>query len=279
MTEQPRYGQLGPVPVPPPVAAPGNDGGGSAPQQRRTRWAPSPIFLGLVAAAIASGWALWNGIGDRGIMTFVFVATSWVVTLCLHEFAHAFVAYRNGDSSVVHRGYLTLDPLKYTHVVLSIVLPLVFLLLGGIGLPGGAVFIDRNALRTRFAHSAVSAAGPLTNLAVAIVLATAIFVGQDGRNFWAALAFLLFLQVTAAILNLLPIPGLDGYGIIEPYLPRSWAGQAARIAPYVFFGFLILLWIPALNQAFFGGIFGIIRLLGVSPLLVQTGLSLFQFWS
>ena len=274
MTEQPRYGQLGPVPVPASSGA-----ATTPPRPSVARWSPSPLFLGIVAVAIIAGWALWNNIGGRGIVTFVFIATSWVVTLCLHEFAHAFVAFRNGDDSVVHRGYLTLDPLKYTHVVLSIVLPLIFLLLGGIGLPGGAVFIDRNALRTRFAHSAVSAAGPLTNLAVAIVLATAIFFGENGNNLWAALAFLLFLQVTAAILNLLPIPGLDGYGIIEPYLPRSWSGQAARIAPYVFYGFILLLWIPALNQAFFGGIFGIIRLLGVPPILVQTGQNLFQFWT
>ncbi len=274
MTEQPRYGQLGPVPVPAPT------GGDTTPppRPRPARWSPSPIFLALVAAAIASGWALWNGIGDRGLMAFLFVATSWVVTLCLHEFAHAFVAFRNGDLSVVHRGYLTLDPLKYTHVVLSLVLPLVFLLIGGIGLPGGAVFIDRNALRTRFAHSAVSAAGPLTNLAVGVILSAAVFFGQDGKNFWAAMAFLAFLQITASILNLLPIPGLDGYGILEPYLPKSWAGQAAQIAPFVFYGFLLLLFIPALNQAFFGAIFGIMQFLGVPPILVQTGQNLFQFW-
>lgn len=273
MTDEPRYGERAAVP-PTPIT--------SAPSQRRGGWRPSPIFVGLVVVALASGWALWASVGDRGIVTFVFVAVSWVITLCLHEFAHAFVAYRNGDESVVHRGYLTLDPLKYTHLVLSLVLPLIFLLLGGIGLPGGAVFIDRRALRTRFAHSAVSAAGPLTNLVVAIVLCTAIFAarvgGASNNNLWAALAFLAFLQVTATVLNLLPVPGLDGYGIIEPYLPAAWAGRAASIAPYVFYGFLILLLVPAVNQAFFGGIYGLLGLLGVPPILIETGRSLFQFW-
>jgi len=273
MTEQPRYGQLGPVPVPP-------AGGSTPPPPPRpsTRWAPSPIFLGILAVAIVTGWALYSGLGDGGIMTFLFVASAWVVTLCLHEFAHAFVAFRNGDSSVVYRGYLTLNPLKYTHVVLSIVMPLIFLLIGGIGLPGGAVFIDRSALRTRFANTAVSAAGPLTNLVVAIVLATAIFFRPENSDFWAALAFLMFLQLTAAILNILPIPGLDGYGIVEPYLPRSWAGQAARIAPYVFFGFFILLLVPAINRAFFGAVFGLAALLGVPSDLIDAGSALFRFW-
>ena len=254
----------------------------------RIRWAPSPLFLGLIAVAAVSGWALWNLVGvDRsaadggivlGLITFVFVAASWVITLCLHEFGHAIVAYRSGDLSVAHRGYLTLDPLRYTHVVFSIVLPLLFVLLGGIGLPGGAVFIDRRALRTRFARTAVSAAGPLMNLAVAVALAIALATRQELSVFWAAIAFLLFLQVTAAVLNLLPVPGLDGYGIIEPYLPPAWGARAARIAPYAVIGLFALLWIPPVNAAFFTGIDGIISLLGVPEGLWAAGYGLFQFW-
>lgn len=274
MSDEPRYGQRGPQPAASSPAVPPQ----SPTARARTRRGPSPIFLGLLALTALSGWALWSGIGSAGLVAFVFVAAFWVVTLCLHEFAHAFVAYRNGDESVVYRGYLTLDPLRYTHVLFSIVLPLVFLLLGGIGLPGGAVFINRNALRTRFAHSAVSAAGPITNIAIAVLLAVVIGTRSDERSFWAALAFLLFLQVTAAILNLLPVPGLDGFGVIEPYLPRSWIPGAAQIAPFAIIGLFALLWIPIANEAFFNGIYGLIRLLGVPPLLVDRGYDLFQFW-
>ena len=227
---------------------------------------------------MASGWALSARVGADGILAFVFVTTAWVITLCLHEFAHALVAYRFGDTSVVHRGYLTLDPLKYTHVVYSLVLPLVFLVLGGIGLPGGAVFIDRHALRTKFANSAVSAAGPLTNVLIAIVLAIAVATRSGNTPFWAAIAFLVFLQVTAAILNLLPIPGLDGYGIVEPYLPLHWRIRAAKVAPYAIIGLFAVLWIPAINQAFFGTIFHVANVLGVPPILVGSGYNLYQFW-
>ena len=267
MTDQPRYGERAPV-------TPITD----TTKARRTPRGPSPIFLGLVAVAIASGWALWTGLGASGIVAFVFVVATWVITLCLHEFAHAFVAYRYGDHSVVYRGYLTLDPLKYTHVMFSIVLPLLFLVLGGIGLPGGAVFIDRSALRTRFAHSAVSAAGPLTNVAVAVLLAIAFAFREGPSPFWAAIAFLLFLQVTAAVLNLLPVPGLDGFGIIEPYLPSGWLPGAARIAPFAIIGLFALLWIPQFNAAFFNGIQGITTLLGVPGVLIGSGYELFRFW-
>lgn len=274
MSDEPRYGER----IQRPAASTPSGPVAPSPSPARIPRGPSPIFLGLVALTIVSGWALWTGTGSSGIVAFLFVASSWVVTLCLHEFAHAFVAYRNGDHSVVYRGYLTLDPLRYTHVVFSIVLPLLFLLLGGIGLPGGAVFIDRSALRTRFARSAVSAAGPLTNIAVAILLAVALAFRQSSSPFWAALAFLLFLQVTAAVLNILPIPGLDGFGILEPYLPRSWLAGAARIAPFALLGLFALLWIPAVNAAFFDGILGLLQLLGVPPILIGTGYNLFQFW-
>lgn len=274
MSDEPRYGER----VQQPAASTPSGPVGPAPTPARVPRGPSPIFLGLVALTAASGWALWAGFGTPGIVAFVFVAAFWVVTLCLHEFAHAFVAYRNGDHSVVYRGYLTLDPLRYTHVVFSIVLPLVFLLLGGIGLPGGAVFIDRSSLRTRFARTAVSAAGPLTNIGVATVLAIALAFRADSSPFWAAIAFLAFLQVTAAVLNILPVPGLDGFGIIEPYLPRTWLDGAARIAPFAIIGLFALLWIPALNAAFFDGILGLLQLLGIPRNLVGGGYGLFQFW-
>jgi Zn-dependent protease len=228
---------------------------------------------------VVCGFGLWAGWPAPGVFAFLFVTAAWVVSLCLHEFAHALIAYRYGDQSVLYRGYLTLDPLRYTHVVYSLVLPILFVVLGGIGLPGGAVFIDRSALKSRFAHAAVSAGGPLTNIALALVIAGALqFQDGDHRTFWAAMAFLLFLQVTASILNLLPVPGLDGFGIIAPYLPSSALAMAARFAPFAVIGLFALLWIPVINQAFFTAVYGVVNALGVPPLLVFVGDSLYRFW-
>ncbi len=70
------------------------------------------------------------------------------MSLCLHEFGHALAAYLGGDTSVRDAGYLTLNPLKYSHPLLSIIMPVLFLMMGGIGLPGGAVYINRHALRS-----------------------------------------------------------------------------------------------------------------------------------
>jgi Zn-dependent protease len=248
--------------------------------QQTDRRGVSPIFIGLIALAVASGWALWIGFGSVGFDAFLFVVAVWVISLCLHEFGHAIVAYRFGDRSVEERGYLTLDPLRYTHPILSIVLPLVFVLLGGIGLPGGAVFIDRAALKSRFAHVAVSAAGPLMNIAVAVIIAL-VLLGRDfeHREFWAVLTFLLFLQVTGAVLNLLPVPGLDGFGIIEPYLSRSALATASKIAPFGLLILFVLLWSGPINAAFFRFIFWIMDLVGSPTFLMPEGYDLFRFWT
>src|SRR3954468_23140025 len=99
------------------------------------------------------------------------VFIGWIMSVVLHEFAHGIVAYWGGDYTIRERGGLTLNPLQYVDPMMSIVLPIVFLLMGGIPLPGGATYIRRDLLRSRFWDSAVSAAGPLMNLILFSILA------------------------------------------------------------------------------------------------------------
>ena len=61
---------------------------------------------------------------------FIFVVAGWFVSLCLHEFAHAYTAWRFGDHDVEVRGYLTLNPLKYSHPLLSLGLPVLIIAAG-----------------------------------------------------------------------------------------------------------------------------------------------------
>ncbi|MGK5558108.1 site-2 protease family protein [Actinomadura kijaniata] len=257
---------------------------------------PSPVFLALLAGTVLCGLIAWRygTITDRParIAVFGFVVLGWIVTLAVHEFGHAYLAYRSGDRDVATRGYLTLNPLKYADPILSFGIPVLFILLGGIGFPGGAVWVDRSAIHGRLRHSLVSAAGPLANVLFAVMLAVIFknFADRGHGVFWAALAFLAFLQVTAAILNLLPIPGLDGFGIVEPFLPRSFVERANQYGGYVFLGLLACLWlIPAVNRAFFDVAYGVSDLIGLGEfpfrmaidmegLPIRTGHALFQFW-
>ncbi|MGE5073740.1 MAG: site-2 protease family protein [Anaerolineae bacterium] len=213
-------------------------------------------------------------------MIFAIVLLGWIFSLCLHEFSHALVAYYGGDTTVRDKGYLTFNPLKYTHPVYSIVLPLLFLLMGGIGLPGGAVYIENWRLRSRAWISAVSLAGPATNLLVAVVLGLVLrFSAADRSGIWPALAFLAFLQISAVVLNLIPLPPFDGFGAIEPYLPDSLHGAVAQVRGMLPLVVFFLLWyVPFVNQAFWGLVVFIATRLGVPLDLVMAGYSGFQFW-
>jgi Zn-dependent protease len=243
----------------------------------------SPVFLGIVAVMAVAGWVVWSGLaGVTGVAVFFFVVAGWVVSLCLHEYAHARTALRGGDSSVAAKGYLTLNPFKYAHAGLSIALPVIILLIGGFGMPGGAVYIERDRVRDRWRHSLISAAGPLTNVLAAVVLTAPFWLGamdQVPFAFRYALAFLAMLQVTAAILNLLPVPGLDGYGVLEPWLPRSLKRQIepfAQVGVLVVFG--CLLWFPPVSRVLWDGVGALMQALGVTELDVYLGYEYFRFW-
>jgi Zn-dependent protease len=244
----------------------------------------SPVFLGIVAIMAVAGWAAWTGAGQAattGFAVFLFVTAAWVVSLCLHEYAHARTALHSGDISVGAKGYLTLNPLKYTHALLSIVLPVLFVIMGGIGLPGGAVFIERGRIRGRWRHSLISAAGPLTNVLFAVVCTAPFWLhALDGVPpvFSYALGFLALLQVTAALLNFLPVPGLDGYGIVEPWLSHGVRRQVEPFAPFGLLAVFAVLWIPSVNTVFFDVIDTLLRALGVHDFDTYFGQELYRFW-
>ena len=213
-------------------------------------------------------------------MTFIIVLIGWIFSLCLHEFSHALVAYYGGDITVKDKGYLTFNPLKYTHPVFSLLLPLLFLVMGGIGLPGGAVYIEKWRLKNRNWESAVSLAGPLSNVLLALVLGLILQFGQvSASGIWPALAFLGLLQVSAVVLNLIPLPPFDGFGILEPHLPMEMRIKLAKTRGMLSFAVFFLLWyVPFISSMFWNFIFFLARLAGIPLQLAGLGLNQFMFW-
>jgi Zn-dependent protease len=214
---------------------------------------------------------------------FPFVLAGWIITLCLHEFGHAWTAYRFGDYTVREKGYLTLDPIKYADPIGSILFPVLILAFGGLGLPGGSVYVQKHLFREKWQESACSAAGPAMNLLALIVIAIVlkIFAGPLAAApiLKASLVMLAMLQASVIVFNLLPIPGFDGWGIIEPYLPlhiREWAMRVGPIAALVVL--MILLFIPAASAPIWAGIIGMMNFFGLSIGESMSAFRFFQFW-
>ncbi|HZQ31633.1 MAG TPA: site-2 protease family protein [Mycobacterium sp.] len=245
---------------------------------------PSPVFLAICAVTAVGGVLAWLAASEQTALSyvgvFVFVIAGWLVSLCLHEFAHAYLAWRYGDRDVEVRGYLTLNPLKYSNPLWSLGLPLVFIALGGIGLPGGAVYV-RTSWMTPRQRTTVALGGAVVNAALAVILlvVTALFWDMDHLVFWSGMAFLGFLQVTAVVLNLLPIPGLDGYGALEPHLSYETRRALEPAKQWGFLILVVLLIAPPLNRAFFSIVLALFDVSDVPRILVALGSQLTRFWS
>jgi len=206
----------------------------------------------------------------------------WILTVVLHEFAHGLVAYLGGDYTIRERGGLTLNPLQYIDPLMTIALPVIFLILGGIPLPGGATYIRRDLLRSKLWASLVSAAGTAMNLLIFALLCIAIHpsvgwipYGQELSKWTNAQIFvtaLAYTQILAVILNLVPIPPLDGFGIIDSYLfPQVRRTMTTYPWNLILFGgyFLVLMNVPAVSGALYNLMDRTFAAVGIPPGVVN----------
>ena len=240
------------------------------------------VGLGLLALFLGLGAALHLTATATGLLTFGFILVGWILAVMAHEFAHALTAHLGGDTTVRAKGYLAFDPRRYVDVGTSLVIPLIALAMGGIGFPGAAVYLRNDLIRGRAWRSATALAGPAATLGVLLVLAYGLGlwsqVGFPGPLF-QALAMLAFLQGTALILNLLPIPGLDGFGAIRPFLPAAWRPLIQKLEGLAMIGLLLaLFFVPGASGLLVSAAASLTAALGVPREAIAAGWDAFHFW-
>jgi Zn-dependent protease len=152
--------------------------------------------------------------------------------------------------------------------------------MGGIGLPGGAVYIETWRLRSKRWEAAVALAGPGANLVMAVILSIVMFfTASTLAVVQPALAFLALTQISALVLNLIPVPPFDGYRALSPFLAQE---QRARIDQYTAIitlaVFAALWYVPFINDLFWKVVLWILTGFRILPLLALQGLNQFQFW-
>lgn len=170
--------------------------------------------------------------------------------ITVHEVAHGWMAKQFGDPTAQRLGRLTLNPLKHIDPVGTVVVPLVLLLLGGFifGWAKPVPVTWQNLRHPKRDMAIVAAAGPGANLVMALFWAVIARLGVElGMSSWAGLPMIkmgqfgIEINVVLMVLNLLPIPPLDGGRVAVGLLPGPWAWQLARIEPFGFFILLALL--------------------------------------
>jgi len=183
---------------------------------------------------------------DQLIQTVSLAAIPILFAITLHEAAHGYVARHFGDMTAYQAGRVSLNPLRHIDPVGTVLLPLLTLWLGGI-LFGWAkpVPVDFGRLRNPKKDMLwVAIAGPASNLAMALAWALVYKIGlmfpesyyakpMVGMALWG-----IRINVILMVLNLLPLPPLDGGRVAVSLLPHRQAIQLARIEPY---GMMILI--------------------------------------
>jgi Zn-dependent protease len=170
-------------------------------------------------------------------------------SLTVHEAAHAWAAHRCGDDTARLAGRMSLNPLAHIDPVGTVVFPLIAIITK-VPVIGWAKPVPVNVLRLRKYRRdsmLVAAAGPASNLLLAVLAAVVIrmipseFVSALGAGVAAPLADLLWrlleMNVLLALFNMLPIPPLDGSGVLSGLLPPRLANGYDAVRPY---GFIVL---------------------------------------
>jgi Zn-dependent protease len=197
------------------------------------------------------------------IETIIYKIAVWALpvlfAITLHEVAHGYVADKLGDSTSRMLGRLTLNPVKHIDPIGTVLVPLVMMLL-----PGGFIFgwakpipvNTRNLKNPRKDMALVAVAGPLANLAMAIGWGAFIVLShlapnlgiQQGLQEMAVAGVLI--NILLMVLNLIPLPPLDGGRVLSGFVPRDIANMLDKIEPYGFFIILALFFTGVFSTVF-----------------------------
>ncbi len=164
----------------------------------------------------------------------LFTIIVFVFSAVIHEYMHGWAANEQGDPTAKMLGRLTLNPLAHLDVWGSFLMPaLLYLGTSGQFIFGYAKPVPYNpfALRDRkYGSAKVAVAGPLSNFAMALAFGMILrFAPIANEVLIGAFAVIVQVNLILAVLNLIPLPGLDGSKVLMPFLPLSWQQLYLRL--------------------------------------------------
>lgn len=143
-----------------------------------------------------------------------------ILSVVIHELAHGYSSYYFGDKTAFYAGRLTLNPIKHMDLFGSFILPLAAILLGSPIIFGWAkpVPVDPRNMKGRWSELLVALAGPLSNFFLAIIFAVLFRFSLGNTFFQTILIQTVAVNCVLGFFNLLPVPPLDGFHVLDQIL-------------------------------------------------------------
>ncbi|MCH8325250.1 MAG: site-2 protease family protein [Bacteroidetes bacterium] len=188
------------------------------------------------------------------LISFLTFIPMFIISITIHEFAHAFIAQKFGDDTAKNEGRYSLNPLKHIDLVGTIILPIASFV-SGFALIGWAkpVPINSSNFKNRLRDDAiVSFAGPFSNFMLAIlffiffVFTNNLSNGQS-ETLLSLLWYGVFFNVFLCLFNLIPIPPLDGAHILFDLFPNKYTASLFKFGLYGSFILLLFIYSPLWN--------------------------------
>ena len=191
-----------------------------------------------------------SGLSVPYLLNLAFLVVVLMFSVIVHEVAHGYVALLNGDPTARMLGRITLNPGPHIDPIGTILLPALLLLSHSSMLFGWAKPVPVNPLNYRnyrWGEITVSAAGPLSNLALAVFFAFLLRLGGGNLGISILAEYGVSINIILALVNLIPIPPLDGSHILSILLPRDLARLYHHLDPVGFVLILILFYTGILS--------------------------------
>ena len=153
---------------------------------------------------------------------FIFQIAILIISVVIHEVSHGYAASFLGDQTAKYQGRLTLNPLKHLDFVGSFLVPSMAYFLGGFifGLAKPVPYNPYNLKPGRWSEAIVAAAGPASNIALALIFGLLLRIGvATSPAFIQITSVIVFINILLAIFNLMPIPPLDGSKLLFAAFP------------------------------------------------------------
>ena len=179
---------------------------------------------------------------SNSIINVAIVLACLLVSITIHEFMHAFVGFRLGDTTAMENGRVSFNPLHHIDPFMTILLPALTLYFFKFPFIA-AKPVPFNPARLKYDEygaALLALAGPLSNIALAFLAALLLRFADFGTFLNSVMKFFVVLNVILAVFNLIPIPPLDGSRGLYAFAPEPLQDLMARIEPYGFFIIIIL---------------------------------------